>query len=1566
MGNLPFLPFENEEEIKKLYSDFSWLEEKGEKVNSNRLSCNFKLIDNQQKCCDFYRFFGGINLYLNSDNRSNQIHSFERVDSLHFNNEHCNTSMDETLLSNNLKYFPSLNGLKLNDMSIKSIGSTISEITSVIKMQIGLNTDLYPNIVLYKAVNENQNYIFLKRDLWESTIKDKLDDLITNIKELDTILKQWLAFQCLVSVAQLHSLGIFHGDLKTENMLINHIFNIKITDISPWKPIFIDSCDLKFWTIFFENQESCKRDFSKCYLSPERFLNERIIEEENLKMFMNNYNSDYLKKLFSMDIFSVGCIINEIEKNETVFTINEILKMSNNIRINKEVIKWTEILLEIDWKKRPEIITVLKMLLNMNKLIEINPYTNLYLFNDIENNDHYCRSFPLFFYPLSLILQNNVFYDVRIQLLILNIVLPIYLELLIIKDIYPAKEKFDNYSNSKGNSLYHIIFSSIVIEHKENWNSRKINKLFRNQFECELIKDLILSILIGNCNGKFNYLTVCKENCNGDTNNYSSIKGFFSIFQLLLNIWDNKTKNSTMNIELTDILVRIIMEDLNFENEYIPATKSFSDIEDFFNLDREGSFIKEISRSTMLYLFIILNCLHRLTHVYGNDLFVEDNFNTDSIRIDIYNTIYLLTMRTINTLLRTLPEEEKKQLVIYGVLPLICRYLITFEESNQVSKSNQAINQTSRPINIQNNSKNNSSFESYVNYHKEKLVVYELFRFINDNVIKYVVTKDQVLVENDANRIINNLILSKINKWIHLNVQLNNNQVVEVLLKILNKVFTITLCESNQYSEVSPWIFEILTSKNSALKLSILDSNKNYILYNVTKFFLNINGFDKFISELLPYLIDQLNDVCHMVRYKYCELIIDIFIDQRSIFLIPYGKFCIEKCLNDKDIRVKYIGLKSINKIIEKVALIDTSKHYISEYETVIYELVESLITFVKIDLVYIYYPVYCEIGKLLKNIFNYSIKYNNWFISFILLRKYFNIKQLNIGEISCLIHKSDIENEFYTFYFMRLTGISRPKNIDYQKLTANLDKIRNQLTKNFNINLLAVLSITNKFKIDENLDDIIYFSSIIQVETKYRSRRRAIHNLKTEFECNGHHEVSVQEKEFLPLIKGNYLGSIFSHAIAGNSKKAVLGSGFKIHQIMINNDNDLFSCSINNSLNAEVYLHKLVLNENSHYWSPITNRDNHIFKFNSNSYITCMTSLEDDLSIITGDSNGLLTKINLGFDFKLLNEYHYKDETSVFKESFISKNPIILLLGKLRINSKEMIMSIYSNGEVHIFDKEYITTRYFSIPPSLGKIIDFTLDDENNTNLACFITSENVIVVVHISYLKIIKIWNLCNNKQLKMTNINNTLKYGSSTILLSFNQFGLVLFFDWNSGKICGNQSAIFSAKEICVDNLINIYNPSLFVSKIMHSNTSSSTRECECLYCKTQRIRIFGNYLNQYLFGKKYTPDYKDMYFDRKNVIGPIYHSHQTHPINNYELYYLFNDNLGNIYQQNCTFSNENEVSVSLPCKCIINNYSYKEGTTSPGHKDIITSLNVYSFKDDIGLLVSSRDGTISYWN
>ncbi|THC90987.1 hypothetical protein EYZ11_009555 [Aspergillus tanneri] len=162
-----------------------------------------------------------------------------------------------------------------------------------------------PNALSYQRILETSTGGYLVRQYIHSSLYDRM----STRPFPEEIEKKWIAFQLLCALRDCHSLDIFHGDIKTENVLVTSWNWLYLSDFSSsFKPTFLPEDNPADFSFYFDT--SGRRT---CYLAPERFL------EAGEEPGSRNVN-------WAMDIFSAGCVIAELFLESPIFTLSQIYK----------------------------------------------------------------------------------------------------------------------------------------------------------------------------------------------------------------------------------------------------------------------------------------------------------------------------------------------------------------------------------------------------------------------------------------------------------------------------------------------------------------------------------------------------------------------------------------------------------------------------------------------------------------------------------------------------------------------------------------------------------------------------------------------------------------------------------------------------------------------------------------------------------------------------------------------------------------------------------------------------------------------------------------------------------------------------------------------------------------------------------------------------------------------------------------------------------------------------------------------------------------------------------------
>ncbi|XP_052743636.1 phosphoinositide 3-kinase regulatory subunit 4 [Bicyclus anynana] len=135
---------------------------------------------------------------------------------------------------------------------------------------------------------------------------------------LTVLEKKWITFQVLYALHRMHKLGICHGDVKLENIMVTSWLWVLLTDIASFKPTFLPDDNPADFSYFFDTSRR-----RLCYVAPERFVrapdpNVRNSGDDRTSSLLLSESPCKIGELVpSMDIFSTGCALLELWNDGT-------------------------------------------------------------------------------------------------------------------------------------------------------------------------------------------------------------------------------------------------------------------------------------------------------------------------------------------------------------------------------------------------------------------------------------------------------------------------------------------------------------------------------------------------------------------------------------------------------------------------------------------------------------------------------------------------------------------------------------------------------------------------------------------------------------------------------------------------------------------------------------------------------------------------------------------------------------------------------------------------------------------------------------------------------------------------------------------------------------------------------------------------------------------------------------------------------------------------------------------------------------------------------------------------
>lgn len=163
-----------------------------------------------------------------------------------------------------------------------------------------------PNALGYQRIIETETNGYLVRQYLYSSLYDRM----STRPFLEDIEKKWLAFQLLCALRDCHAREVFHGDIKTENILVTSWNWLYLSDFSSsFKPTILPDDNPADFSYFFDTAGR-----RTCYLAPERFL--PAGEEPDQKPVIT----------WAMDVFSAGCVIAELFLESPTFNLSQLYR----------------------------------------------------------------------------------------------------------------------------------------------------------------------------------------------------------------------------------------------------------------------------------------------------------------------------------------------------------------------------------------------------------------------------------------------------------------------------------------------------------------------------------------------------------------------------------------------------------------------------------------------------------------------------------------------------------------------------------------------------------------------------------------------------------------------------------------------------------------------------------------------------------------------------------------------------------------------------------------------------------------------------------------------------------------------------------------------------------------------------------------------------------------------------------------------------------------------------------------------------------------------------------------
>ncbi|KAK4540526.1 hypothetical protein LTR36_009164 [Oleoguttula mirabilis] len=229
-----------------------------------------------------------------------------------------------------------------------------------------------PNVQSYLRIRETSTLGLLVRQYIHTSLYDRI-----SIRPfLESIEKKWIAFQLLCAVRDCHARGVFHGDIKSENVLVTSWGWVYLTDFaSAFKPVYLPEDNPADFSYYYDT--SARRT---CYLAPERFL--AAGQEANEGNVVQ----------WNMDIFSLGCVLAELFTEAPTFTLSQLFRYRKG-----EYDPTVSLLNKIDDEHVRALIS---------SMIRVNPEERWHAQDYLD--EYRSKAFPLYFYQHLHVLMQEI------------------------------------------------------------------------------------------------------------------------------------------------------------------------------------------------------------------------------------------------------------------------------------------------------------------------------------------------------------------------------------------------------------------------------------------------------------------------------------------------------------------------------------------------------------------------------------------------------------------------------------------------------------------------------------------------------------------------------------------------------------------------------------------------------------------------------------------------------------------------------------------------------------------------------------------------------------------------------------------------------------------------------------------------------------------------------------------------------------------------------------------------------------------------------------------------------
>lgn len=108
---------------------------------------------------------------------------------------------------------------------------------ALLAIRSALSNVASPHVWPIQRVYQSDRAVHLVRQYFSSTLASRMSSrpFLTHAE------KRWLGFQLLLALTQTHDAGVYHGDIKSENVLLTSWGWALLSDWAPYKPTYLPS-----------------------------------------------------------------------------------------------------------------------------------------------------------------------------------------------------------------------------------------------------------------------------------------------------------------------------------------------------------------------------------------------------------------------------------------------------------------------------------------------------------------------------------------------------------------------------------------------------------------------------------------------------------------------------------------------------------------------------------------------------------------------------------------------------------------------------------------------------------------------------------------------------------------------------------------------------------------------------------------------------------------------------------------------------------------------------------------------------------------------------------------------------------------------------------------------------------------------------------------------------------------------------------------------------------------------------------------------------------------------------